>query len=257
MRPSDDPVHDLLPFYLNGTLEAAEADRFGRHLSSCDACREEADVLRGLGEEVERHGEAFFEPHPAASIIVDAALGRLPAAEGKAVRRHLDLCSTCDAEVRLVRGEGGSRRLRAVLPWAIAASALVAGGLSLTLRPAPVRVTRIVQPNYVEQRVRAGGVTVVEVPDGETSFEIVLPLDVAPSSYPVALEIRDARGAVVFGRAGLRGAYRDRFLFVECLRSDFPDGDYVARATPSAGTAAAPPAPVEFAFRVARAGARR
>ena len=105
--------------------------------------------------------------------------------------------------------------------------------------------------------VRAAGTSVVEVREGEASFEIVLPVDLGPSSYPVSLEIRDAHGRVVFTRDGIREAYRDRFLFVECARSDFPDGDYVARATLSAAPGTAAPAAVEFGFRVARAEERR
>jgi hypothetical protein len=257
MEQNGEPIHDLLPFSLNGTLEAADQERFAGHLAGCAACREAADILAGLKTEIERHGEAFFEPHPAADRLVAACLPGPPGPEREAVLGHLALCPTCAVEARLVRGAGDRRRLKAALPWAIAASALVVAGLGLTLRPWGERATRVVRPTYVEQRVRAGGVTLVAVPEGASFFEIVLPIDLGPSSFPVTLEIRAAGGRVVFVRDGIREAYRDRFLFVECARSDFPDGDYVARATPSAAAGEAPPAPVEFAFRVRREGERR
>ena len=50
--PVGDPVHratqDLLPWYLNGTLEAEERTRVETHLAACLVCRRELEAQRAL-----------------------------------------------------------------------------------------------------------------------------------------------------------------------------------------------------------------
>ena len=45
--PDDHPL-DLLPFHVNGTLDAAERQRVVAHLAACEACREELALLEAL-----------------------------------------------------------------------------------------------------------------------------------------------------------------------------------------------------------------
>src|SRR5262245_164884 len=47
-------VAELLPWYVNGTLESAEHDAVSAHLSGCPACREEAAQCESLAAAVRR-----------------------------------------------------------------------------------------------------------------------------------------------------------------------------------------------------------
>src|SRR5262245_8367568 len=50
--PIDDPSHreavELLPWFLNGTLDGPERTRVEGHLAECIACKQEAEDLRHL-----------------------------------------------------------------------------------------------------------------------------------------------------------------------------------------------------------------
>jgi hypothetical protein len=48
----------LLPFYLNGSLEPAEAQVVSSHLTTCPVCARELDELSELAMSIERHGAA-------------------------------------------------------------------------------------------------------------------------------------------------------------------------------------------------------
>jgi len=48
----DHPAADLLPWYLNGTLEREEEARVGDHLADCAACGAALDVLTAVAREV-------------------------------------------------------------------------------------------------------------------------------------------------------------------------------------------------------------
>src|ERR1700758_4291804 len=53
---SDDPVHsevaELLPWYVNGSLNAPEHDVVARHLMACKACHQESLMLSRLQVEL-------------------------------------------------------------------------------------------------------------------------------------------------------------------------------------------------------------
>lgn len=57
-------VWDLLPWYANGTLAAAERRTVEEHLASCAPCRDEVGRCRGLGAAVGAAEEVAPSPHP-------------------------------------------------------------------------------------------------------------------------------------------------------------------------------------------------
>ncbi len=56
----DDSAHpdELLPWYVNGTLEGPERERVEKHLESCRRCRDEAAWLARLREQIKAEGGA-------------------------------------------------------------------------------------------------------------------------------------------------------------------------------------------------------
>lgn len=66
---SDDRIHqrtqELLPWWVNGTLEGAEARSVEEHLAECGVCRREEARCRRLAELVRGGGEVAPAPHPA------------------------------------------------------------------------------------------------------------------------------------------------------------------------------------------------
>jgi hypothetical protein len=91
-----DGVAELLPWLVNGTLDAGDLDAVRAHLAACADCR------RDLGET--RFAVAVHAEHLASDEIVDYAFERI--AEGPArsfADRHLRVCSECTELVALAR----------------------------------------------------------------------------------------------------------------------------------------------------------
>ncbi len=262
--PRAEEVHTLLPWYLNGTLDPGERALFESHLATCSSCIREIEVFGPLRDEIARHGEAFLLAHPSPEEIVAESPEGTAGPAGERVRLHLSLCSTCAAEVRLVRsdprpdrtslrrddllGRGAATAWKAALPWAVASAALVVAFATWWLRPLGPR-SEVVGAYYLEPAVRAAGVTVVPAP-ASGRFQLVLPVEAPSEAYPLAISIRDRSGRIVISHSGIRQVYRDRFLFVLCDRRDFPDGDYLAVVTPSVGSGTQPPVSLEYSFRL-------
>ncbi len=67
-RPFDSPsgspehVHDLLPAYLNGTLDPPTADRLVAHLAGCAACQAELRAWQAIGAAVRTSVPATLQP---------------------------------------------------------------------------------------------------------------------------------------------------------------------------------------------------
>ena len=55
---------ESIPWYVNGTLEAAEAARVGAHLKGCEACRREYDGQVRLFEAMQADGTLVFAAEP-------------------------------------------------------------------------------------------------------------------------------------------------------------------------------------------------
>ena len=96
-----DQAIELLPWLLNGTLEAGERDEVRRHLATCDRCRE------ALAET--RESWSTFDQHIPSQDLVALAWGEKPSGIDSALAEaHLASCPQCAAEIELVRM---SRRL--------------------------------------------------------------------------------------------------------------------------------------------------
>lgn len=87
---------EILPWYLNGTLEATEREEARRHLATCEACR------RALAET--RDAWRIFDRHLPSEALVALAWGETPEGIDPALAgRHLAGCPQCAAELELAR----------------------------------------------------------------------------------------------------------------------------------------------------------
>jgi molybdopterin converting factor small subunit len=96
-----DQAIELLPWLLNGTLEAPERHEVLRHLATCDRCREALAETRTTW--------SAFDQHIPSQDLVALAWGESPSGIDPALAEaHLASCPQCAAELELVRM---SRRL--------------------------------------------------------------------------------------------------------------------------------------------------
>lgn len=101
MRMNCEDAIELLPWMLNGTLDAGEHSEVRRHLEACEPCRQ---ALRDT-----RQAWTVFDQHLAAEALVALAYGEPPAGLDSALaERHLASCPQCAADLELARM---SRRL--------------------------------------------------------------------------------------------------------------------------------------------------
>ena len=134
-------VAELLPFYLNRSLEEEGTRRVEVHLATCAACRQE--------ERDTRTAWALHEGHLPVELLLDFALAQ-PMSSGRlaVVEIHLAVCERCSEEVATVRqttpeehAEPALRRLQPALApfrrdrarlrtlaWAASLAAVVASG---------------------------------------------------------------------------------------------------------------------------------
>ena len=92
---------ELLPWYLNGTLESQEHEEVRGHLETCEACRTALAETREAGK--------IFAQHLPSEALVALAYGETPAGlDPDLAERHLESCPECAAELELARM---SRRL--------------------------------------------------------------------------------------------------------------------------------------------------
>ncbi len=89
-------VAELLPVYLNRSLEEAAARRVENHLAACSVCRQE--------ERDTRTAQALFSGHLPAELLVDYALAQsMPSRSVAVVESHLAACERCSGELALIR----------------------------------------------------------------------------------------------------------------------------------------------------------
>lgn len=91
-----DQAIEILPWLLNGTLEAQEREEVRQHLRTCERCRE---ALRGTQE-----AWRLFDEHIPTEALVALAWGQDPAGLDRTTAElHLASCPQCAAEMELVR----------------------------------------------------------------------------------------------------------------------------------------------------------
>jgi hypothetical protein len=93
---SCDRAAELMPWYLNQTLEPGEHQAVQAHLDACESCRRECEATC--------RAAALLTGHPPVEVILDVAEGSLaPGREAERVDAHLAECGSCREEVELAR----------------------------------------------------------------------------------------------------------------------------------------------------------
>ena len=91
-----DHAIELLPWYLNRTLEAGEREEVREHLAACERCRQ------ALAET--RQAWSVLAQHVSPQDLVALAWGRSPSdLDSAAAEEHLASCADCAAELELAR----------------------------------------------------------------------------------------------------------------------------------------------------------
>lgn len=166
----EDPIHELLPWYVNGTLEAGDMAQVGAHLQGCAACRTRVAALQGLA------GSLAARPLPARLPDIEVVLARLPR---RPSIRHASAWAwlLLRAQARVVRGE----------IW-VASALVMTLGLLVTLAIQAALPLALVAP-----LVAAAGIAFLYGPAADPALEIEL---TTPASPRVVLL---ARLGLVFG----------------------------------------------------------
>lgn len=94
-------VTEILPWLMNGSLDAAEREAARAHLSRCEQCRRELQETAFAG--------AVFQQHAPEEALLDYAFNRpSPDFDREVIERHLAECEQCAAELEMLEE---SRRL--------------------------------------------------------------------------------------------------------------------------------------------------
>jgi len=254
-------LHQLLPWFVNGTLGAGERASFEAHLRECRACQDEISVIEDLRTELKNPEWDVLAEHPSPEMLAGVSID---GADDAGTRRHLALCLTCAEEVRWLKGEipcGTMRRPsrrhipRWALPASLAAAAVIAvalaAGVVLLPRPAGHPTGRL-QVDLIPSSER--GRTdhpVVGVPKNADDVHLLFEIDLGKEDFPASFRLLDAAERPVLTIEKLEAAdlYRGAFLFIVCNRKDCPDAAYVARVSPRGGRLP----DVEYRFRLVTA----
>lgn len=155
-----DEVAALLPWYVNGTLDAEERAKVGRHVEDCPACRQELAALRALADRIAAAPVPRRSPEAAYARLRDTlaqreAAPRAPARRGRAGRRSAAVRWVIAAMVLLLLAPWGWRQLaRLAEP-----SFRTLSGRTPAGEPGDVRVVfdRSMQPARIDALLEAVG----------------------------------------------------------------------------------------------------
>ncbi|MES1242577.1 MAG: zf-HC2 domain-containing protein [Acidobacteriota bacterium] len=87
---------ELLPWYLNGTLDEGESREVREHLAGCEDCRQALEDTRLAA--------AIYSQHIPSEALVALAWGEPPEGhDPEVLERHLQSCPDCAADFELVR----------------------------------------------------------------------------------------------------------------------------------------------------------
>jgi hypothetical protein len=206
-----DQAIELLPWYLNGTLDAGEREEVRQHVATCEHCRQ------ALAET--RQAWTVFDQHIPSQDLVALAWGQPPSGiDPTAAEEHLASCAQCAAELEMARM---SRRLEeednvALFPvakprpvtgaaprsWRAAALAaglatlVAAGGWFHAARPGGDQLAQVKAPVAVDSvDMGAGGVVRSDTQEFPNDRDSVLLLTTKASGNLEA-EILDGTGKV-------------------------------------------------------------
>jgi len=239
-------IAELLPWWVNGTLDAEEARRVEEHLEHCEPCRRQVVLLSELDEAVTDGADQAVDL-PAAASVTPADAAWSPDASRSAPPRRASWAAWTG--------------------WAAAAVLTVALGLQGRLerapganpseapareQPASTRSRSLgVVSTYRLDAVRRSADATVTVP-ASPEFQLLLHVDLGPGALPLELDLRTVDGHRVLHRTGLRNLYEGRFLFLHCTAEDVPPGRY--RLTLRGQGPDAPDQPLLYSFRVVGPG---
>src|SRR5215207_5880271 len=96
MNLNCDHVAELLPWYLNGTLDEGEQGEVRVHLEGCTKCRQALEDTRLAWR--------IYDQHIPSESLVALAWGETPEGlDPDVLERHLETCPQCAAELEMVR----------------------------------------------------------------------------------------------------------------------------------------------------------
>lgn len=270
--PEDDHawVRRRLAAAAAGLLADPEQERLLAHLDACADCardwQEQMQALAGEDPDGENAGAAGERHLPPAMIARwGQAAGALRGAEREAVRRHLQRCADCRADLVAVGqrpelGEpaaparlSGSRTNRgfgAGLAWGVGVTALAAAIAGALLLPQPTTVTSGVLPWVAPATLRGGASAVVDLEAGAASLTVLtaVPTDVDPTR-PATVSILDPAGQVLLTSTVTPEMQTKRTVSILMrIRGGVPAGEYRVVFTQPA--ADGPPLERTSTFRV-------
>ena len=197
-------VADLLPAYINGTLDNGEDRRVREHLYRCAACEAELASWKAVGEAFVLSSESL--PEPSGSVL-DLALAEIESGENEAMYRAPSLVSRLSLAVQLLRGQLPlvRREIWIASPLTIGLGCLVA---LLISSPSSVGSPLAV----LAPVVAALGVAFLYGPESDPSLEVALSTPTSPRlvllarlvlvyGYDLALVLA-ASGFVALARGG-------------------------------------------------------
>lgn len=245
---SDPGLHALLPWYLAGTLDAAEAEVFRAHLARCPSCRTDKGLLEQAAAELDLYEDALLEEHLDPDRLVAGARGELAGADADAFRRHVALCTACALEASWVRGDADVRRFTGLrsshLGWAAAAAAILA---LVLLRPwATPSATGLVRARFLPAAERSVSAPRIALGPGDRAARVLVEADVPADGFPLFVEIVDEKGRIIFERSDVArdDLVEGQYLAVDCDRRDCTPGRYEIRIRPA--RASTPPITLSF-----------